>query len=164
MIIIFVAIDDDSFRLHRNPVDFEIAGGGTAGAVKTYDGIRDNRTSYSPTNNFEPNVYAELCCQVFRCIIAIPGDQTAAPNISSLSVAWLKDGEEIVHVAGRTEIVNSLRYQSGPDETRYITQLQLIPFQTTDAGVYQCVYSDFDNDGEVVFSSPFRLDSGSHNE
>ena len=100
---------------------------------------------------------------MFRCIIAIPGDQTAAPNISSLSVAWLKDGEEIVHVPGRTEIDNDLRYNMGNDETRYITQLQLIPFQTTDTGVYQCVYSDFDNDGEVVFSTPFRLDSGSHN-
>ena len=67
-------------------------------------------------------------------------------------------------MAGRTEINNELRYNMGNDETRYITLFQLIPFQTTDAGVYQCVYSDFDNDGEVVFSSPFRLDSGSHNE
>ena len=163
LIIIFAAIDDDSFRLERNPVDYEIAGGGTAGAVKTYDGIRDNRTSYSPGLNFDANVYSALCCQVFRCNIAIPGDQRAAPNISSLSVAWLKDGEEIIHVAGRTEIDNDLRYSTANDETRYVTQFQLIQFQTTDAGVYQCVYSDFDNDGEVVFSSPFRLDSGSHN-
>ena len=100
---------------------------------------------------------------MFRCQISIPGDQTAAPNIASLSVAWLKDEEEIIHVAGRTEIVNDLRYNTGNNETRYITELRLLPFQTTDAGVYQCVYFDFDNDGEVVFSSPFRLDSGSHN-
>ena len=97
---------------------------------------------------------------MLRCIIAIPGDQTAATNISLLSVAWLKNDEEVVHVAGQTEITNTLRYQSGSVETRYVTQLVLVPFQTADAGIYQCVYSDYDIDRELVFSTPFRLDSG----
>ena len=152
-------IDDNSVYLLRDPVTREIVGEYFS-SVKTYDSIRDNRTSYSPGMNFEPDIYIDLCCHVLRCIIAIPGDQRVAPDISLLSVAWLKNEEEVVNMSGRTEITTELRYQSGPDETRYITQLVLMPFQTADAGIYQCVYSDYDIDRELVFSTPFRLDSG----
>ena len=156
---IYAVIDDNSIHLLRDPVTREIVGG-NFDAIKNYDRIRDNRTSYSPGANFEPNIYISLCCQVLRCEIAIPGDQTAAPDISFLSVAWLKNDEEVVHVAGQTEITNTLRYQSGSDETRYVTQLVLMSFETADAGIYQCVYSDYDSDRELLFSTPFRLDSG----
>ena len=95
---------------------------------------------------------------MFRCIAVLPGDQrTAAEN--QLTVTWLKDGQEIVHSPNRTEIESEFRYNSGTATTRYISRLFLIPFEGSDAGVYQCVYSDFDSDRELVFSSPFRLDS-----
>ena len=152
-------IDDNSIYLLRDPVTREIAGG-DFDAVKNYDSIRDNRTSYALGLDFENNPYNSLCCQVFRCLVAIPGDQRVATNISLLSVAWLKNEEEVVHVAGRTDITNTLRYQSGSVETRYETQLVLMPFQSADAGIYQCVYSDYDIDRELLFSTPFRLDSG----
>ena len=97
---------------------------------------------------------------MFRCIISIPGDQTGSPDISLLNVTWLKNEEEVVHVENQTEIENTLRYQSGPDATRYTSQLVLTSFQTADAGIYQCVFTDFDSDRELVFSTPFRLDSG----
>lgn len=155
---LITAIDDDSISLLRNPVDFEIIGG-DFGATKDYDDIRDNRTSFEEGVTFEPTVFTDLCCQVFRCIAEFPGDQTNAPNIDSLSVVWLKNEEEIVHSPGRTEIENELRYHSGSDSTRYITKLRLIHFEPSDVGVYQCVYTDFDTDQELVFSSPFRLDS-----
>ena len=94
-------------------------------------------------------------------MVTIPGDQTAAGDINLLSVAWLKNEEEIVHIVNRTEITNDLRYQPGTiDETRYISRLLLMSFQTFDVGIYQCVYSDYDSDRELVFSTPFRLDSG----
>ena len=74
--------------------------------------IKDNRTSYTPGEDFETGVNTGLCCQVFRCIAVLPGDQrTAAEN--QLTVTWLKDGQEIVHSPGRTEIENELRYSSG---------------------------------------------------
>ena len=155
---LFSAIDDGSISLNRDPVTREIVGGDND-AVKTYDSIRDNRTTYTPGLNFEPSVYQTLCCQVFRCEISIPGDQTGSPDISLLTVAWLRNEEEVVHVDGQTEIENTLRYQSGLDETRYISKLVLTLFQTADAGIYQCVFTDFDSDRELVFSTPFRLDS-----
>ena len=154
----FSAIDDGSIFLQRDPVTYEIAGGDND-AVKTYDSIRDNRTAYTPGLTFDPSIYQSLCCQVFRCVISIPGDQTVSPDISLLSVTWLRNEEEVVHVDGQTEIDNALRYQSGPDETRYISRLVLTQFQTADAGIYQCVYTDIDSDIELVFSTPFRLDS-----
>ena len=152
------AINDGSIYLLRDPVTREIAGGDND-AVKTYDSIRDNRTAYTPGLTFEPSIYQDLCCQVFRCIISIPGDQTGSPDISLLTVTWLRNEEEVVNVTGQTEIENTLRYQSGPDETRYISKLVLPSFQTDDAGIYQCVYTDYDSDRELVFSTPFRLDS-----
>ena len=82
-----------------------------------------------------------------------------AANIDLLTVTWLKDGEEIVHSSGRTPIVRDLRYATSPDETRYVSHLRLLPFMTMDIGVYQCVYSDFDTDRELVFGSPIKLDS-----
>ena len=151
-------INDDSIELLRNPVDFEIIGG--TFSVKPYDSIRDNRTLYTPGEDFETDDVDDLCCQVFRCIVTIPGDQISASDIDLLTVTWLKDGEEVVPSADRIVIINQLRYPGDPDSTRYISRLFLEPFETSDAGVYQCVYSDFDSERELVFSSPFRLDSG----
>ena len=151
------AIDDGSIFLNRDLVTHEITGGEND-AVKTYDSIRDNRTAYMPGLTFEPSIYQTLCCQVFRCSISIPGDQTGSPDISLLTVTWLRN-EVVVHVENQTEIDNTLRYQSGPEETRYISRLLLTPFQTADAGIYQCVFTDFDSDRELVFTTPFRLDS-----
>ena len=99
---------------------------------------------------------------MLRCNIAIPGDQTTAANIDLLTVMWLKNEEEIVDTAGRTDIEYNLLYNTGQSETRYITQLFLRSFQTSDIGIYQCVYTDFDTDRELVYSTPFRLDSGKY--
>ena len=135
----------------------EIAGGDND-AVKTYDSIRDNRTAYTHGLTFETSIYQNLCCQVFRCIVSLPGNKTGSLNISLLTVAWLRN-EEVFFSANLTEIENTLRYQPDPDATRYISKLVLTPFQTADAGIYQCVFTDFDSDRELVFSTPFRLDS-----
>ena len=153
-----LAIDDFSISLRRDPVTYEIAGGDND-AVKTYDIIRDNRTAYTLGLTFEPSIYQTSCCQVFRCIVTIPGNQAGSPDISLLSVTWLRNEEEVVHVDGQTKIKNALRYQDGPMETRYISKLVVTPFQTADAGIYQCMFTDIDSDRELVFSTPFRLDS-----
>ena len=142
-------------------MDYEIAGGAND-AVKFYDSIRDNRTAYELGLTFEPTQYVDSCCQTFRCQATIPGDQTTAANIGSLTVTWLRNEEEIVDTVGRTEIFRDLRYQTGANETRYISHLRLINFEESDIGVYQCVYSDFDTDQELVYSSPIMLDTGEH--
>ena len=159
---LFTVVDDDSIRLQRNPVDVEIVGAASGTFFKTYDTIRDNRSSYSLGSNFEPTIpnnYTASCCQVFRCNAAIPGDQTMAANIGLFTVTWLRNEEEVVN-SGQTQIVNELRYNTGNSETRLISQLRLLPFETSDIGVYQCVYSDLDRDRELVFSTPFSLDTG----
>ena len=158
MVCFIAVVDDDSIRLHRNPVDYETDG--LSNTLKYYDMARDNRSSFTIGDDFESSQFAVACCQVLRCIAAIPGDQTQATNISQLTVTWLRNEEEVVHSAGQTEIMNDLRYQSAPNETRYVSQLRLLPFQTSDIGVYQCVYSDFDSDRELVYSTPFSLDTG----
>ena len=152
-------IDDDTITLLRDPVTREIAGGDND-TVETYDSIRDNRTSYELGLDFDFSVYQHLCCQVFQCIVVIPGDQTAAPDIDLLSVAWLKNEEEILNTTGQTEITNDLTYQPESNSTRYNTTLVLRSFQPFDVGIHQCVFTDFDSDRELVFSTPFRLDSG----
>ena len=158
MVCFIAVVDDDSIRLFRNPVDLETVG--LSSTLKFYDAVRDNRSSFTIGDDFEPIQFAVGCCQVLRCIAAIPGDQTQAANISQLTVTWLRNEEEVVHSAGQTEITIDLRYQPEPNETRYVSQLRLLPFQTSDIGVYQCVYSDFDSDRELVYSTPFSLDTG----
>ena len=160
MLLNLSVIDDDTITLDRDPVTREIAGGAND-AVKTYDTIRDNRTAYQLGLDFEPTTFRSTCCQVLRCFVHVPGDQTAAPDIGLLSVAWLKNEEEIVHTAGRTEITNGgPNYFFDSDETRLVSRLVLMSFQTSDIGIYQCVFSDYDSDRELVFTTPFRLDSG----
>ncbi|CAI8053582.1 hypothetical protein GBAR_LOCUS29303 [Geodia barretti] len=143
-------------------VDLETVG--LSNTLKSYDTVRDNRSSFTIGDDFEPNQFTDSCCQVLRCIAGIPGDQTQATNISQLTVTWLRNEEEVVHSAGQTEITIDLRYLSAPDETRYVSQLRLLPFETSDIGVYQCVYSDFDSDRELVYSTPFSLDTDNSSE
>ena len=153
-------IDDDTISLDRDPVTREIVGGENTNALKTYDPIRDNRTAYELGLDFEPAVYQYSCCQVLRCFAHVPGDQTEAPDIDLFSLTWLKNEEEIIDTPGRTEITNGLNFISNDHETRYVSRLVLMSFQSSDVGIYQCVFSDFDSDRELVFSTPFRLDSG----
>ena len=41
-----------------------------------------------------------------------------------------------------------------------ISSLEIVNFNLSDAGVYQCIFTDTDADSEVVTSTPFRVDTG----
>ena len=152
--IMFTAIDDDLFRIERDPVERETNG------PKDYDMIRDNRTAFTNGSTYEPATYTTNCCQVLRCLASLPGDLTGAPNIGSLSVSWLKNEREILNMPNRYNITSRVYYNTGQNETRIHSDLRLIPFQqSTDTGIYQCMFFDFDSDGEVLTTTPFRLDS-----
>ena len=156
--IVFTAIDDDSFRIERDPVERET--NGPSSTLKDYDMIRDNRTAFTNESIYEPDIYSVTCCEVLRCIASLPGNHTGAPNIGSLSVSWLKNEGEIMNMPNRYNITSRLYYNSGQDETQICSDLRLIPFQqSTDTGIYQCMFFDFDSDGEVLTTTPFRLDS-----
>ena len=107
---------------------------------------------------FEPMISQGSCCKVLRCEARIPEDVTA--NTGTQSVTWLRN-ESVVVNDGLRELTKSITYQSSQDETIIRSDLRLTPFlESRDAGVYQCLFFDYDSDGEVLTTIPFRLDSG----
>ena len=42
----------------------------------------------------------------------------------------------------------------------FTSSLQISRFTASDAGVYQCIFTDTDNDTEIVTTVPYRLDTG----
>ena len=61
---------------------------------------------------------------------------------------WLKDGVVVVEDMGHISF-------SGDG-----TLLEIINFAESDAGVYQCIFTDTDDDAEILTTVPFRLDTG----
>jgi len=43
---------------------------------------------------------------------------------------------------------------------RRASDLQIANFGLSDAGVYQCIFTDVDSDSEVITTKPLRLDTG----
>ena len=43
---------------------------------------------------------------------------------------------------------------------RRVSELQISNFGLSDAGVYQCIFTDVDSDSEVITTIPLRLDTG----
>ncbi len=64
-----------------------------------------------------------------------------------------RNGETVVHDG--THIITDT--QQG-DQLQ--SNLQINSFTDSDAGVYQCIYTDSDSDAEVATSLPLRLDYG----
>lgn len=124
--------------------------------VNIYDNFQDNRTGVENGTDFEPDsVFDMTCCQVLRCLAAVPGNTTGPA-----SVTWIRDGEEVHPEPNRTLVENVVRYQTGPNETRLRSDLRFTPFELDDIGVYQCVFFDSNLDGEIITTTPLRLDSG----
>ena len=134
----------------------------TNGTPKAYDIIRDNRTAVVNGTDFEPNdIHNTDCCQALRCIAAIPENVTGMINEEETTLTWLKDGQPLSSAEERYAITNNLNYyQPLFNQTRFRSDLRLTPFlQSEDVGVYQCLFSI---SGELVITTPFRLDSGTH--
>ena len=66
-------------------------------------------------------------------------------SVSTPSVAWTVNG----------------RVVSTPNCTNCFTSfLNISSFSASDAGVYQCIFTDTDSTREVVTTTPMRLDAG----
>ena len=144
----FIDISGGMLYIVRDPVSRE--------TVNPYDNFQDNRTGVENGTDFEPDgVFDTTCCQVLRCLAGVPGNTTGPA-----SVTWIRDGEEVHPEPNRTLVENVVRYQSNLNETRLRSDLRLTPFEMDDIGVYQCVFFDSDLDGEVITTTPLRLDSG----
>ena len=64
---------------------------------------------------------------------------------------WLKDGVVVVQDASHI-------FSGGG------TLLEIANFAASDAGVYQCIFTDTDDtDAEILTTMPFRIDTGNFN-
>ena len=68
------------------------------------------------------------------------------------SVVWVRNGEQVVD-GGNITITEATIMVS----QRRSSQLQITNFALSDAGVYQCIFTE---GAEVVTTTPLRLDTG----
>ena len=91
----------------------------------------DNRTAVTGGSN-----------HVLRCV----GSGSSSPP----SVVWVRNGEQLVN-GGRITITEGTLLSSQS------SQLMITNFNVSDAGVYQCIFTE---GAEVVTTIPLRLDTG----
>lgn len=120
-----------------------------------YEGVSptDNRTAVRLGGTIDPASVIDSS-RVLRCVGGHVGD-AILQNIRPPLVVWVRDGEQIVPNS-RITITEStpaggLRNQS---------DLQISNFGLSDAGVYQCIFTDVDSGAEVITTTPLRLDTG----
>ena len=81
--------------------------------------------------------------QVLRCA----GSGSSSPP----SVVWVRNGEQVVN-GGNITITETM-----PSGQQWSSQLQITNFALSDAGVYQCIFTE---GAEVITTTPLRLDTG----
>ena len=81
--------------------------------------------------------------QVLRCV----GSGSSSPP----SVVWVRNGEQVVADSRITITEVSLLVVQRSSE------LQISNFSLSDAGVYQCIFTE---GAEVITTTPLRLDTG----
>ena len=107
----------------------------------------DNRTAV-PVGSTVDNT-------LLRCVSGHVGD-TGFGAFSPPSVVWVRNGEQVLADGGRI-IVTEGTTHSGQ---RRSSELEISNFGLSDAGVYQCIFTDVDSDREVITTTPLRLDTG----
>ena len=78
------------------------------------------------------------------------GYQSQSSFITTPEVTWLKDGVPITHIP-----TNSL------DSRDRLTTTISFTFTESDAGVYQCIFTDTIR-SELVLGNPIRIDTGEY--
>ena len=106
----------------------------------------DNRTAITLGSTIGP--------PLLQCVGGHEGD-TGTGSFSAPSVVWVRNGEQVV-ADSRVTITESTIF-SGRRRASY---LQITNFGLSDAGVYQCIFTDVDSDSEVITTTPLRLDTG----
>ena len=124
----------------------------TAGELGYEDfvGPSDNRTAIRLGGTID-QVNANSGTRVLRCI---GGHVKMAPLAPS--VVWVRNGEQVV--ADGSKIVITESTVAGGQ--RMQSDLRISNFSLSDAGVYQCIFTDVDSDREVITTIPLRLDTG----
>ena len=91
-----------------------------------------------------------------RLTVSVDGSQTLScagtGSSSPPSVVWVRNGEQVVD-CGRITITEGTVVFS----RRSTSELQITNFGLSDAGVYQCIFTE---GAEVITTTPLRLDTG----
>ena len=101
----------------------------------------------NPTDGFPDNRVAVTIggMQVLRCV----GSGSSSPP----SVVWVRNGEQVVADGSRINITEETTLLG----QRRSSELQIFNFGSSDAGVYQCIFTE---GAEVITTAPLRLDTG----
>ena len=114
--------------------------------------LRDNRTAVSLGETIDLSSTPDAD-KLLRCVAGHQNDDTM--NFSPSTVVWIKDGET-VEDGGSITITTSMAVNGEVSST-----LQIASFQESNAGVYQCIFTDdSSSDGEIITTIPLRLDTG----
>ena len=88
------------------------------------------------------------------------GIQSGAEVNSSLLLCEARYIGVSVSTPNVTWIVNGRIVSTSSCTSCFSSSLNISSFSASDAGVYQCIFTDTDSTREVVTSIPFRLDTG----
>ena len=114
--------------------------------------LRDNRTAVSLGETIDPTSTPDAD-KLLRCVAGHQNDDTM--NFTASTVVWIKDGET-VEDGGVITITPGLAANG-----EVSSSLQIASFQESNAGVYQCIFTDdSSSDGEIITTIPLRLDTG----
>jgi len=86
-------------------------------------------------------------------LLECAGERSGIGSFSAPSVVWVRNGEQVVADGRITQSTSS-------GGRRRASDLQITNFGLSDAGVYQCIFTDVDSVAEVITTIPLRLDTG----
>ena len=107
--------------------------------------LNDNRTGIALGGTVDGSL--------LTCIAGHQGD--GVMNYSLPSVVWVRNGQPVDDTDSRITITPTTMASGQLNSSLTITS-----FALSDAGVYQCVFTDSDGDTELITTVPYRLDTG----
>ena len=99
-------------------------------ALEGLESYRDNRSGIA------------LGAMVGSDLLKCEATRSGTYSMSMPVVTWIKDGKNLTSTIGFSSV------------------LEITDFTESDAGVYQCVFTDTDAEAEVITTIPYRLDTG----
>ncbi len=133
--------------IDRQPADNER---NTNNALTSSDVISNNRTGVRITD--VDSIGINGANRLMRCSASHIGGPRAVSDPPS--IVWTRNGEEVVN-DGSHIVITSISFS---DQLQ--SNLQINGFGDSDTGIYHCIFTDSDRDGELATSFPHRLDHG----